>query len=97
MATRKKPTPIETIVETVQEVEIAPIEPPKEAETTEVKEVEKFSKPLPVKEKEPEIINCFYEAIGLKYCHKCGEPKRTNNNSEVFCPAAKDNCSGLVD
>lgn len=46
---------------------------------------------------ETEIINTFYKGIGLNYCRKCGETKRTNNTGAIFCPANKASCSGLID
>lgn len=52
--------------------------------------------PSPVQTEEPKIINTFYDAIGLSYCSKCGEAKRTDSNGIVFCPASRANCFGLL-
>jgi hypothetical protein len=44
---------------------------------------------------EPEIINDFYESLGVPYCKKCGERSRTSDGENTFCPITKPNCSGF--
>jgi hypothetical protein len=95
MPTRKRAVPPSPIVETTIELPAGnPIPEPKlEPEKILVPIIEKPAF-LPIEQ--PEIINSFYDAIGISYCKKCGEPKRTNNDGRVFCPASKVNCLGLL-
>lgn len=46
-------------------------------------------------EVETEVINDFYESLGIPYCKKCGERSRTFDGVTTFCPIAKPNCSGF--
>jgi hypothetical protein len=50
---------------------------------------------IPVKVEEPSINNNFYNRLGILYCSKCGERKRTINGTTPFCPIAKPNCPGF--
>ncbi len=50
---------------------------------------------VPAKAEEPSINNNFYNRLGILYCSKCGERKRTINGTTPFCPIAKPNCSGF--
>jgi hypothetical protein len=53
------------------------------------------AKTVTVVKPEPEIINDFYESLGVPYCKKCGERSRTSDGENTFCPIAKPNCSGF--
>ena len=44
---------------------------------------------------ETEVIDNFYESLGIPYCKKCGERSRTFDGVNAFCPIAKPNCSGF--
>jgi hypothetical protein len=49
--------------------------------------------PAPVEE--PVANNNFYNRLGILYCQKCGERRRTIEGTEPFCPISKPNCTGF--